>query len=241
MLNLQSATLPALAVTVLLAAPIVRADVETKQTEVTEYQFGVEHQAPSDSTITKSTENQRVSASASKKRSTQNNVVNTDFWIYDAWVERSVDADYDGYHSHFSVVLDADTIYAEVPVYVVLYLGDAQTYYPVHTSSDFFIYGESSNDEFIIETALISGFRPYDYDVLIELYDAQTEELLAVADHTNDADLSYVPLESENYDRADRDVIVEVREHGGSVYWPFFVGLLGIVIGRKLVDKHKTK
>lgn len=235
------ATLSALLLTTLLVAPLAQADTETKQTEVKEYQFGVEHQALSDSAITRSTENQRISASASKKRSTQNVVLNTDFWIYDAWVERNFDADHDGYHSRFSVVLDADTIYAEVPVYVVMYLGDAQTYYPVHTSSDFFIYGESSNDEFVIETELVSGFRPYDYDILIELYDAQTEELLAVSDHTNDADLSFVPLESENYDRADHDVIIEVREHGGSVYWPLLAGLLSMVIGRKLLRKRHSK
>lgn len=239
MLNLHSATLSALALATLLTTTAAWAEPESKQTKATEFQFGVQHQPPSDTGVARRTENQQVSAFSSKKRSAESVVVNTDYWIYDARVERRYDADHDGYYSRLAVVFDADTIYAEVPVYAVLYLGDADAYYPVHTSSDFFIYGESSHDEFIVETDLISGFRPDDYDILIELYDAQTEALLAVADHTTDADLSYVPLESENYDRTGHDVVVEVREHGGSVYWPFLTGLLGITLWRGLIKRRK--
>ncbi|MEC7692109.1 MAG: choice-of-anchor H family protein [Pseudomonadota bacterium] len=224
-----------------LQAPAL-AETTERTTEAREFQFG-EAYTPKDgdfirndtlASVTKATK-------SSKKRAAVNAVVNTDFWIYDAWTERFNDADYDGYATTVSVSFDADTVYAEVPVYAVLYLGDADSFYPVHESSVFYIYGESTSDEFVIETDLITGYRPFDYDIMIELFDAQTNELLAVADHTSDADLSYVPLESQDYDRVivEQETVVEVREHGGALYWPFLAGLMGMGTWRKL--SHRTR
>lgn len=106
-----------------------------------------------------------------------------------------------------------------------------EAFYPIHTSSDFYIYGESSHDEFVIETDLVSGFPPYDYDVMIELYDSQTGELLAFANQNNDADLAYIPLESADYDdNTGGGSVVVVTEHGGTFSGTLlaFMGIIGL-------------
>ena len=235
MLNFQTAILTSIITSVGLLSVPAYAEDEAKVTEAREFQFGEAHQPLADVTLNKKTTLAGVTKAGNKKRATVSSIVNSDFWIYDAWVETSSDIDYDGYATTVSVSFDADTIYAEVPVYAVIYLGDANEFYPVHTTSDFFIYGESTSDEFVVETDLVTGFRPYDYDIMIELYDSQTNELVAIADHTNDADLSYVPLESHNYDVVYvEETVVEVRSHGGAIYWPALAGLLGLGVWRRL-------
>lgn len=229
----------------LLAMPAM-ADTQERVSNAREFQFGEAHVPVEDSKLLK---NQSLSATAnagkatktSKKRSAVTSVVNTDFWIYDAWTETFNDTDYDGYATTVSVHIDVDTVYGEAPVYAVLYLGDAEQFYEVHESSVFYIYGDSTTDEFVIETDLISGYRPFDYDIMIEVYDAMTNELLAIADHTTDADLSYVPLESENYDAVivEQETVVEVREYGGALYWPALAGLFCLGIWRRI--RRQTK
>ena len=139
-----------------------------------------------------------------------------EFWIYDAWTSLDSDIDYDGYYSTFSVEFDADTIFTQVPVYAVLYVGTDGQYDAIHVSSEFYIYGEDSTDSFTIESTLISGFPSNDYDVLIELYDADTEMLVAFSDGYDDASLAYLPLESKNNEYIVEDTVVIVEEHGGS-------------------------
>ena len=222
----------------LLFAMPAMADTQERVSNAREFQFGEAHIPVENDKLLK---NKALASTAkasksSKKRSAVTAVVNADFWIYDAWTETFNDTDYDGYATTVSVHIDVDTVYAEAPVYAVLYLGDAEQFYEVHESSVFYIYGDSTTDEFVIETDLISGYRPFDYDIMIEVYDAMTNELVAIADHTTDADLSYVPLESENYDAViiEQETVVEVREYGGALYWPALAGLFSLAFWRRL-------
>ena len=157
-----------------------------------------------------------------------------EFWIYESWVTLLQDIDYDGYHSTFSIEFDADTIFTRAPVYAVLYLGKDGLYDAIHVSSEFYIYSEDSTDTFTIESSLVSGFPPGEYDILLELYDADTEELVAFTDAYDDNALAYLPLESENNEYVVEDTVVIVEEHGGT--WsllPLFL-LGGIVLTRRL-------
>lgn len=163
-----------------------------------------------------------------------------EFWIYDTWTSLDNDIDYDGYFSTFSVEFDADTIFMQVPVYAVLYIGTNGQYDAIHVSSVFYIYGEDATDSFTIESTLISGFPSNDYDVLIELYDADTEMLVAFSDGYDDASLAYLPLESKNNEYIVEDTVVIIEEHGGS--WSILSLLaLGFTIivrtRRKLIAK----
>jgi hypothetical protein len=157
-----------------------------------------------------------------------------EFWIYESWVTLEQDIDYDGYHSAFSIEFDADTIFTRAPVYAVLYLGKDGIYEAIHVSSEFYIYSEDSTDTFTIESSLISGFPPSEYDILLELYDADTEVLVAFTDAYDDSALAYLALESENNEYIVEDSVVIVEEHGGawSVLSLSFLG--GIVLKRRL-------
>ena len=156
-----------------------------------------------------------------------------EFWIYESWVTLEQDVDFDGYHSTFSIEFDADTIFTRAPVYAVLYLGQNDVYESIHVSSDFYIYSEDSTDTFTIESTLVSGYPPGEYDILLELYDADTEMLVAFTDAYDDSALAYLPLESENNEYIVEDTVVIVEEHGGA--WsllPLFL-LGGIVLVRR--------
>lgn len=150
------------------------------------------------------------------ERNQHHYVVQNEHWIYDSWVSLDIDLDYDGYYSQFTIEFDADTIFNVSPVYAVIYIGNNEYYESIHVTSEFYIHGEDAADSFAIESRLISGFPPGEYDVLIELYDGYSDVLVAYSDSYSDADLAYLTLESESYEDVFEDTVVIVHEHGGS-------------------------
>ncbi|MBJ2139000.1 choice-of-anchor H family protein [Paraglaciecola chathamensis] len=146
--------------------------------------------------------------------------VNYDYWVYDAYVTLHTDSDYDGYYHHFSVDFDVDSIYANSEVYARLYLGVNEEFREYHTTSDFYIGGDSTQDQITVETELLSGFYPDDYEVLIEIYDAYSNELVAVYDGYSDADLYLLSIESQDKEviYVEPDVVV-IEASGGSAAW----------------------
>ncbi|AEF01844.1 choice-of-anchor H family protein [Alteromonas sp. K632G] len=158
-----------------------------------------------------------------------------DYWIYDSWVSLDTDIDYDGYYSEFTVEFDADTVYDSALVYGVIYLGRNDRYEAIHVTSEFVLYGEDSSDSFVVESRLLSGFPAADYDVLIELYDAYSEQLVAYSDGYCDADLAYLSLESDNHEYIYEDTVIVVEEHGGSttIFGLLFIALT--LVARRVV------
>lgn len=140
--------------------------------------------------------------------------VNQDFWIFDASVEFFFDDDRDGYFNHFAVEFDADTEYSSAEVYARLYLGKDEVFKEYHSTANFTIFSDNTTDSFVVESELLNGFSSAEYEVLIELYDAYNDELVAVFDGNDDADLYLLSLESKEYESVQ---VVVVTEHGGSV------------------------
>lgn len=140
--------------------------------------------------------------------------INQDFWIFDASVEFFFDDDRDGYFNHFAVEFDADTEYSSAEVYARLYLGKNEVFREYHSTANFTIFSDSTNDSFVVESELLNGFSSAEYEVLIELYDAYNDELVAVFDGNDDADLYLLSLESKEYETVQ---VVVVTEHGGGV------------------------
>ncbi|WP_394223887.1 choice-of-anchor H family protein [Alteromonas gracilis] len=163
-----------------------------------------------------------------------------EFWIYESWITLEQDIDYDGYHSAFSIEFDADTIFTRAPVYAVLYLGRNGVYEAIHVSSEFYIYSEDSTDTFTIESTLLTGYPSSEYDVLLELYDADTEVLVAFTDAFDDSALSYLPLESENNEYVVEETVVVVEEHGGTWSWLSLFMMGGVVLFRQK-DKRNER
>ncbi|MCW8107479.1 choice-of-anchor H family protein [Alteromonas ponticola] len=162
-----------------------------------------------------------------------------DFWIYDSWITLLDDHDGDTFYSRFLVEFDVDTIYVEAPVYAVVYLGDAEEYEAIHVSDTFWVYGETTGDSYIVDSELVAGFRPFDYDILIEIYDADTDELVAFSDGFEDADLALVSLESQNRDIYRETVVVTAHAHGGSILFSS-LAFLAVMSGYRMLHKRPT-
>lgn len=194
--------------------------VETQFEKKSEVTYKTSTQQPASVlSVTPSTQSKTAKVDSQKMAKTlyvrpSEKAVNQAFWIFDAWVEFFHDEDRDGYFSHFSVEFDVDTEYHSAEVYARLYLGKDEVFKEYHTSSNFNIFSDNSHDSFVVESELLNGFYPGEYEVLIEVYDAYSDELVAVFDGNDDADLYLLSLESKEYESVQRVVVLE---HGGSV------------------------
>ena len=142
-----------------------------------------------------------------------------DFWIYDADTVLFGDDDRDGYFYGIDLLVDADTVWSSAWVYAVVYLSlDGGPWNEYASTDDFEINGQTADDEYVLVTELRSGYPTGSYDLLIELFDADTGEFLADFGPESSSALSLLPLEDFNRDapRLDRPVVVRHGHGGGS-------------------------
>ena len=96
---------------------------------------------------------------------------------------------------------DADTIYTETYVYAEIYVSaDGTAWELLYSTQDFPIWGSDPDDDYEVETELVSGYSTGLYDVLIELYDADTGELVDEYGPNESPQFSLVPLEDSERD-----------------------------------------
>lgn len=159
---------------------------------------------------------------------------NTDFWFYSADVQLFGDVDGDGYWSGIDLAFDADTIYDVADVYAVLYLSYELGPWNEYAETEVFsIYGASSDDEYFVESDLVSGYPTGDYDVLIELYDTYDDSFVASFGPDESSALSFLPLEDIGRDTPPNTTVVVSRGGGGALGWLGLFALLGIVAVRR--------
>jgi hypothetical protein len=149
---------------------------------------------------------------------------NVEFWIFDASVELFADVDRDGYYSAIKLNFDADTIYNIADVYAVLYLSyELGPWNEYASTNDFVIYGASGDDEYFVETDLITGYLTGEYDILIELFDAYDGTFVASFGPNESSNLAYLPLEDAGRDTPPVTTVIIHEGGGGSL------GLLGLL------------
>ena len=159
---------------------------------------------------------------------------NTDFWFYDAWVDLYADVDSDGYYSGLELTFDADTIYGVADVYAVVYLSyELGPWNEYAVTEDFTIFGTSGNDEYVIETDLVSGYPTGEYDILIELFDAFDNSFVASIGPDEMSDLAILPLEDMNRDAVTETRITVNSGGGGSFSWLLLIGLAAAAARRR--------
>ncbi len=159
------------------------------------------------------------------------------FSFYDAYSRLFEDVDRDGYYSTFGVTFDADlhsyNPLEEVVVYAELYLsrngGDWVHYY---TTDAFVITGESSNDDYEVLTTLERGYRPGEYDVLIDLYEVGYGDIVATISSLETDALYGLPLESADWD--EEYISTSEGDGGGAVGLLALLGLAVAGIGRRV-------
>jgi hypothetical protein len=166
-------------------------------------------------------------------RETARSYDDPDFWIYDSYVTLDNDIDYDGYYSSFTIEFDVDTIYQRAAIYAEIYSSTNGTFTPFYTTDIYYINGDSTQDAIVVENSLITGFPSNDYEIMIVIYDADTDDVVAVSDGTDDADLAFISLESENYEYVE-PVDVIVVESGGS-FGSWLLAGLGLVALRRAI------
>ena len=159
-------------------------------------------------------------------------------WIYDATTDVYVDTDADGYYRFLRVRLDADTIHTMMDVYAEIYLSaDGTSWELLYSTKDFTIWGTDDDDDYEVETELVSGYSTGLYDVLVELYDSESGEFLDEYGPNESPDFSMLPLEDSGRDGivvAQPPVtIINEGGGGGAVSWLALAGLAGALALRR--------
>jgi hypothetical protein len=168
-----------------------------------------------------------------------------DSWIYDATTDTFADNDRDGYYRYLRVQLDADTIYDAVDVYAEIYISaDGTAWELLYSTQDFTIWGTDDDDDYEVETELISGYSTGLYDVLVELYDSETGEFLDEYGPNESTEFSLLPLEDSGRDGLVIDppappsspppvTVVHEDGGGGAVSWLALASLLSAFAMRR--------
>lgn len=156
-----------------------------------------------------------------------------DYWVYSVDVELFNDEDRDGYFHGIDVLFDVDTIYSVADVYAVAYLsfeGGPWNEYAV--SEDITLFGTTSTDDYVLVTELLQGYPAGSYDLLIEVYEADTGIYVASAGPSESLELFDLPLEDAGRDIPPPAVapIAVTRGGGGSNSLPFLIALLGVIL-----------
>ena len=141
---------------------------------------------------------------------------NADFWFYLADVELYGDSDRDGYYSGIDLLFDIDTYYSVADIYAVAYLSyEGGPWEEYAVTEDFTIFGSSSADDYVIVTDLVSGYPKGDYDILIEVFDAETSDFLAYFGPEDTSELAFLPLEDMDRDIPASETRITVNSGGG--------------------------
>ncbi|AUM13542.1 choice-of-anchor H family protein [Ketobacter alkanivorans] len=130
--------------------------------------------------------------------------------LYELSYELRADYDSDGYYTELTVDFDADAPGAEQWIYARISLIDSYgQQHEISLSNDFMLYDYASNDAYSTQINLNHGFEPDTYQLIVELYDADTHALLLTSTtppsarlrlESSDRDASYgVTVEEEYY------------------------------------------
>lgn len=170
------------------------------------------------------------SGADSKTASGQSRSPNVDFWFYLVDVELYADDDRDGYFSGIDLLFDVDTYYSVADVYAVAYLSfEGGPWEEYAVTEDFTIFGSSGTDDYVIVTDLVSGYPTGDYDVLVEIFDADTNDFLAFMGPEDTSELAFLPLEDMERDAPfGGDTRVTVNHGGGGSIDLLLLALLGL-------------
>ena len=161
----------------------------------------------------------------------QSHVFFNDAWVYEATAELFYDSDRDGYYRYLRVRFDVDTVHEALWVYAALFLSaDGETWEELYVTDDFLVHGTSPDDDYEVETELLQGYPPGEYDLLIELYDADHGLLVDEYGPLESPALALLPLEDAEWDGA---VEHDDDGGGGSTTWPFLALLAAAALARR--------
>jgi hypothetical protein len=163
-----------------------------------------------------------------------------DSWVYDASTEVLFDRDGDGYYHYLRVRFDVDTSHTVRYVYAVIFLSaDGSAWEELYATDDFAVWGDSDDDDYEVETELVSGYSTGQYDVLIELYDADDGVLVDEFGPNESAEFQLLPLEDSVRDGVDAGPPPDSDDDGGggATSWLMLAGLSALALCRRRVER----
>src|SRR5262245_33421268 len=88
-----------------------------------------------------------------------------DSYVYEATTDAFADRDADGYFRYLRVRFDVDSIYNSSWVYAEIYLSaDGNSWEHLYSTKDFEVFGADPDDDYEVETELVSGYVAGLYD-----------------------------------------------------------------------------
>jgi len=131
----------------------------------------------------------------------------------------------------YRAVTEKLCVYAQYPLLYLRKNGGPWTHY--FTTDSFLIEGDSDADEYEVITTFLSGYEADYYDVLIDLYQAGYENVVASYSSADSNALYALSLESADYDEPYNEEAIEVVEiNGGASYWLILL-IISISLFRK--------
>src|SRR5690606_4055102 len=123
----------------------------------------------------------------------------------------------DGYYRYLRVTFDVDSYFYGAWVYAALYLSrDGVVWELLHETDDFRVDGETPDDAYEVETELVTGYPPGDYDLLIEIYDADTGVFQDELGPADTSAFALLPLEDRVSDTPASVIVVHEEGGGGA-------------------------
>lgn len=158
--------------------------------------------------------------------------VSDNFSIFDAYIDLYGDYDGDGFYYQFSIFFDIDTSYDYADVYAKLFLSYEGGPWNFFYLTDIInLRGDGSHDAYEVANELGYGYPTGYYDLLIEIYDNESDDLVVVYGPNEDIHLSDIPLEDE-----DSEIIIsysdgaDYHSGGGAMdYLSILLLLLGFI------------
>jgi len=145
-----------------------------------------------------------------------------DFAIFSASSKLLEDDDVDGYYNTFGIQFDADILFTDpehrADVYAEIYLSEnGGPWVHLYTTDLFELQGDSADDEYEVITHLTQNYRPNQYNVLIDLYQAGSSHIAASYSSDDSDQLYALPLESQEFEHDYDEDYYDDHHHGGSV------------------------
>jgi hypothetical protein len=165
-----------------------------------------------------------------------------DHWVYDAGTDLLLDADLDGYYRYLRVHFDVDSYFDQAYVYARLYTSpDGESWDFYYETDDFLVTGSTPDDAYEVESELLANYPSALYDVLVEIYDADTNMLVDEFGPLESNAFSLLPLEDADFDGVTPAPVVVVSDGhggGGSFSWAGLLALFGAA-GVRLMPRKK--
>jgi hypothetical protein len=159
--------------------------------------------------------------------------------IGEVYTDLIVDDDGDGHFSRFRITFDPDADFDSRLVFVRVWVrARGGEWFEEFVSEDWFVEVSGFDDAYVLDVDWLTGYPASYYDVQIDLYDSESERLIASAGSER-ADLAQIPLEDRSRDQAVSVAVLGTggsshsREGGGGALGLWSVlGLLGLVVAK---------